>query len=195
MRALITEKLSGLPVATCTKTGDGLREAAVLLPLFERARGITLLLEQRTQHLHHHPGQISLPGGIVEASDRGPIATALRETEEEIGIPSDRVQVVGEMEAIDTRTGFRVTPVVGFVAPEVEFTLDRFEVEHVLEVPLDFLLSARNYQRRSRYFEGYGEASFYELDYEGQIIWGATAQILVNFARHLGVVGIPDGPK
>jgi len=192
MRALITEKLSRLSLAPSATTAGDLREAAVLLPLLERAAGMTLLLTLRTQHLHHHPGQVGLPGGMIEASDAGPVAAALRETHEEIGIAPDRVEVIGQLESIDTRTGFRITPIVGFVDPGARFKLDRFEVESIFEVPLDFLLNAGNYQRQSRNFAGVGEVRFYQLVYQEQIVWGATAQILVNFARCLGIAGIPD---
>ncbi|MBI3897642.1 MAG: CoA pyrophosphatase [Gammaproteobacteria bacterium] len=192
MRALITEKLSRLPPPTAVDTRHGLRNAAVLLPLLDYVGGIRLLLTQRTQHLHHHPGQISLPGGIIEVSDASPIAAALRETEEEIGVPSDKVDVIGQLEPISTRTGFHIVPVVGFIAADVPLALDRFEVESVLEVPLEFLLNGGNYQRQSRLIDGAGDISYYALDYDGKIIWGATAKILVDFARQLGVVGIPD---
>ena len=192
MRVFITETFSRPSAAGSASAPSGLREAAVLLPLFERPAGVTLLLAQRALHLHHHPGQISLPGGMIEATDSGPLAAALRETHEEVGISPDRVEVIGEMGTIDTRTGFRITPIVGFVAPDVTFVLDSFEVEYVFEVPLSFLLDAHNYRRQSRTLEGMGEISYYALDYDGQNIWGATAQILVNFAQRLGVVGIPD---
>jgi 8-oxo-dGTP pyrophosphatase MutT (NUDIX family) len=192
MRALITEKLSQLSLAHSAATAGDLREAAVLLPLLERSAGITLLLTQRTEHLHHHPGQIGLPGGMIEAFDAGPVAAALREMQEEIGVAPDRVEVVGQLESIDTRTGFRITPIVGFVDPAARFKLDRFEVESIFEVPLDFLLEAGNYQRQSRNFAGAGEVRFYQLVHQDRIIWGATAQILVNFARCLGIAGIPD---
>jgi 8-oxo-dGTP pyrophosphatase MutT (NUDIX family) len=192
MRALITEKFSRPPSPRAPSAVSGLREAAVLLPLIDRRTGMTLLLAQRTLHLHHHPGQISLPGGMIEDTDANAVAAALRETHEEVGIGPDQVEVIGELMPIDTRTGFRITPVVGFVGADVEFVLDRFEVEHVFEVPLEFLLNAANYQRQSKTFPGFGEVRYYVLDYRGQIIWGATAQILVNFARHLGVDGIPD---
>jgi 8-oxo-dGTP pyrophosphatase MutT (NUDIX family) len=192
MRSLIIDAFSQPSPARHPPPNDGLREAAVLLPLIERADGITLLLSERAQHLHHHPGQISLPGGIIESTDANAVAAALREAQEEVGIPPDCVEVIGAMQPLPTRTGFRITPIVGFVAPEVRFKLDSVEVASVLEVPLDFLMDPHSYQRQSRVFEGVGEVSFYALDYDGQIIWGATAQILVNFVRHLGVVGIPD---
>lgn len=188
MRALITERLARLSALGSTKAAAGLREAAVLVPIFERTDGTTLLLAQRTQHLHHHPGQISFPGGGVEEIDVDSVAAALRETEEEMGIAPRHVEVVGQLEPIDTRTGFRITPVVGFVAPDVELKLDRFEVEEAFEVPLAFVLDPRNQELHSRNVNG-ADVSYYVLNYQGRVIWGATAQILVNFARRLGVVG------
>lgn len=185
MRAVIIERLAKLSGLGSAEAAAGLREAAVLVPLLERPSGISVLLAQRTPHLHHHPGQISLPGGGVEATDDGPVAAALRETEEEVGIPRGRVEVIGQLEAISTPTGFRITPVVGFVPHDVQFVLDPFEVEHVFEVPLEFVLDPSHYQRETRNIEG-GERRFYVLNYQGRIIWGATAQILVNLARHLG---------
>lgn len=187
MRTLITERLAKLSGLGSAQAAAGLREAAVLLPLIERASGMTLLLAQRTEHLHHHPGQISLPGGGVEPEDPSAIAAALRETEEEVGIPRERVEVVGQLEPVETRTGFRITPVVGFVPADIEFTLDPFEVEHVFEVPLAFVLDPGNHEWQTRHFEGAGTLGYYVLNYEGRMIWGATAQILVNFARHLDV--------
>jgi 8-oxo-dGTP pyrophosphatase MutT (NUDIX family) len=182
-RALIVEKFSNRPAAAPTIPSDGWREAAVLLPLIERAGGMTLLLARRTRHLHNHPGQIGLPGGFIEHTDRGPVAAALRETHEEVGIPPGAVEVVGTLECVDTGSGFRVLPVVGLVDPSVTFALDTFEVEYVFELPLEFLMQAANYQRQSH---------FYVIAYRAEYIWGATAQILVNFARHLGVGAIPD---
>ena len=186
MRTLITERLARLSALGSPQAEAGLREAAVLLPLFERPAGMTLLLAQRTQHLHHHPGQVSLPGGGIEPSDAGAVAAALRETEEEMGIAPQHVEVVGQLEPIETRTGFRVTPVVGFVAPHVELRLDAFEVEEAFEVPLDFVLDPRNRELHSRRVNGV-HVQYYVMNYNGRVIWGATAQILVNFARDLGI--------
>lgn len=185
MRAIIIERLAKLSGLGSPDAAAGLREAAVLVPLLERPGGITILLAQRTQHLHHHPGQISLPGGGIEASDDGPVAAALREAEEEVGIPRGCVEVIGQLEPISTPTGFRITPVIGFVPHEVQFTLDPFEVEGVFEVPLEFVLDPGHHEVQTRSFAGV-ERRFYVLNYQGRNIWGATAQILVNLARHLG---------
>lgn len=184
MRTLITERLARLSALGSPDAEAGLREAAVLVPLFERPQGLTVLLAQRTQHLQHHAGQISLPGGGIEPSDADEVAAALRETEEEVGIPPRCVEVVGRLEPLATVTGFRITPVVGFVDPAVELRLDPFEVEHAFEVPLAFILDPKNRERRSRRV-GERELTYYVMDYEGRMIWGATAQILVNFADKL----------
>lgn len=185
MRALITERLAKLSALGSAEAAAHLREAAVLVPIFERPIGMTILLAQRTQHLRHHPGQISLPGGGVEKADKGPVEAALRETMEEVGIPPDCIDVVGQLESIVTGTGFRVTPVVGFVASDVTLKLDPFEVEHVFEVPLEFIMNTRHHELHTRRFED-ADVTYYVINYEGRVIWGATARILVNLARHLG---------
>ncbi len=109
-----------------------LTPAAVLVPLVERPGGITVLLTRRTEHLNDHPGQISFPGGRVEARDAGPVETALRETEEEIGLARSHVEIVGRLDRYETVTGFIITPVVGLVRPGFSLTLDAFDIkEHV----------------------------------------------------------------
>lgn len=184
MRALITERLSRPPNAG-SPAPAGLREAAVLVPLLDRPAGMTVLLLERTKHLTHHPGQVSFPGGGIEAADAGALAAALRETEEEIGIARGDVKVVGELEPIATGTGFHITPFVGFVPIDATLTLDRFEVERTFEVPLDLVLRERNYERRTRRFRG-ADVAYLALNYNEHVIWGATARILVNFGRRLG---------
>ena len=117
-----------------------LTPAAVLFPIVLRDNGQTVLLTQRTAHLKDHAGQISFPGGRVEAEDESPIHTALRETEEEIGLARKHVEVLGFLPEYRTGTGFRVTPVVALVTPPFELALDPFEVAEAFEVPLAFLL-------------------------------------------------------
>ena len=189
MRTLITERMSQPPIAKPTATAD-LRAAAVLIPLLDRPTGMSLLLLQRTQHLTHHAGQVSLPGGGIETADAGALGAALRETEEEIGIPRSSIEVVGELDPIATGTGFHITPFVGFIPIDATLTLDRYEVERAFEVPLDVVLRERNYERRTRRVQD-RDVSYYVLDYGGNVIWGATAQILVNFGRHLGIDAEP----
>ncbi len=156
-----------------------LTAAAVLVPLVDRAEGMTVLLTQRTEHLNDHAGQVSFPGGRVEEDDADVAAAALRETEEETGIPRARVEIVGFLDDYVTRTGFLVSPVVGIVAPPFPIEPDPFEVADVFEVPLDFVLDPANHQQQSRIWAG-AERHFYVLPYENRYIWGATAGMLIN---------------
>ena len=159
---------------------EDLTPAAVLVPIVERGDGLTVLLTKRTDHLHDHAGQISFPGGRVEASDKDAIDTALRETEEEVGIPRSMIEVVGQLEPYRTGTGFRISPVVGFVDPDYTLRIDEFEVAEVFEVPLDFVFDPANHERRSAVFKNV-ERHYYVLPYEDRNIWGATAGMLVGF--------------
>ncbi|MBM3557244.1 MAG: CoA pyrophosphatase [Alphaproteobacteria bacterium] len=161
-----------------------LMPAAVLVPLVARAKGWTVLLTQRTDHLHHHAGQISFPGGRVEDGDATPVATALRESEEEIGLDRRHVDVVGALDTYQTGTGFLVAPIVGVVEPSFDLTLDAFEVKEAFEVPLAFVLDPANHQRQSRFWKG-RERHFYVLPFENRYIWGATAGMLVNLHAKL----------
>ncbi len=159
---------------------EDLTPAAVLVPIVERGGGLTVLLTKRADHLHDHAGQISFPGGRVEASDKNAIDTALRETEEEVGIPRSMIEVVGQLEPYRTGTGFRISPVVGFVDPDYTLQIDKFEVAEVFEVPLDFVFDPANHERRSAVFKNV-ERHYYVLPYEDRNIWGATAGMLVGF--------------
>ena len=161
-----------------------LKHAAVLVPLVERSDGITVLLTQRTHHLANHAGQVSFPGGGAEQDDADPIATALRETEEELGLERSYIEIAGFLDLYQTVTGFLVTPVVGFVKPAFNLKPDPFEVAEVFEVPLSFVLDPRNHQRQSRVFRG-ERRHFYVLPYENYYIWGATAAMLVSFYKKL----------
>jgi len=161
-----------------------LKAASVLLPIVARPQELTVLFTRRTPHLKDHSGQVSFPGGRVESRDASPEATALRETHEEIGLAADRVELLGRLADYHTRTGFRVTPVVGLVTPPFELSPDAFEVEEVFEVPLSFLLDPANHQRHGREFQG-RQVHYYAIAYREHYIWGATAGMLVNFYRHL----------
>jgi 8-oxo-dGTP pyrophosphatase MutT (NUDIX family) len=162
-----------------------LTPAAVLIALVERQGEPWVVLTQRTAHLTAHAGQISLPGGRMEAWDVSAVATALRESEEEIGLPPERVEILGSLRAYDTVTGFRIYPVVGWVAEPPAWRPDPAEVEEVFEVPLPFLLQPANHRRDSYVRDG-ERRHFFVLPYQDRYIWGATAGILVNFARVLG---------
>lgn len=158
------------------------RPAAVLVPLVEHADGFTVLLTQRTAHLAHHPGQISFPGGRLEDGDQGDaVACALRETDEEIGLPADRVTILGRLDHYITGTGFIITPVVGVVAPPVQTRPDPFEVAEVFEVPLQFLLDPENHKLNRVVVEG-RRRPFWSMTWEKRVIWGATAGMLVNLS-------------
>ena len=163
-----------------------LRPAAVLVPIVERDAGVTVLLTQRTEHLSHHAGQISFPGGRVEPHDQGAVDTALRETEEEIGLDRARVDIVGCLDIYETVTGFSITPVVGFVREGFTLTIDQQEVSEAFEVPLDFVLDPANHQRHSREFKG-ARRYYYAMPYQHRYIWGATAGMLVNLSERLGI--------
>lgn len=158
---------------------DVLTPAAVLVALVDRPDGFTVMLTQRTDNLRDHAGQISFPGGKIEAHDADPIATALREAEEEVGLPPQMVDVVGALDRYVTRTGFTVTPVVGFVSPPFTVNPDPFEVAEVFEVPLRHFLTPGNRQRHS--YEIHGQTRhYYAMPYNDYYIWGATAGMLVN---------------
>jgi 8-oxo-dGTP pyrophosphatase MutT (NUDIX family) len=158
--------------------------AAVLIPLIAHADALSVLFTQRTAHLKNHSGQVSFPGGRAELGDASAEFTALRETEEEIGLAMQRVEVLARLPDYRTRTGFRVTPVIGLVAPPLELAPDPREVAEVFEVPLAFLMEERNRQRRTREFQGQ-QVGYYVFEYGGRVIWGATAGILVNLNRML----------
>jgi 8-oxo-dGTP pyrophosphatase MutT (NUDIX family) len=158
--------------------------AAVLVPIVAHPAGLTVLFTQRTAHLRAHSGQVSFPGGRAEPADASPEETALRESEEEIGLPRSRVEVLARLPEYCTRTGFRVTPVVGLVLPPIELVPDPNEVESVFEVPLAFLLDARNHRRQTREYQG-RTVGFYEMPYGDRYIWGATAGMIVNLYRTL----------
>lgn len=163
---------------------DQLTAAAVLVPVVQRKEGLTVLLTQRTAHLHDHAGQVAFPGGRCEAEDASPVITALRETEEEIGLSRSRIEVLGLLPEYRTGTGFRVTPVVGLVAPPFDLQLDDFEVAEVFETPLEFLLDPANHQRHSVEIAG-ALRHYYAMPYQGYFIWGATAGMIVSLYRHL----------
>ncbi len=156
-----------------------LRAAAVLVPLVQREDGLTLILTQRTPHLAAHAGQISFPGGALETGDADEQAAALRETEEEIGLAPDLVEILGRLDTYITRTGFRVVPFVGLIQPPFYLRPDPYEVAEVFEVPLSFFLDPPSLQRESRMFLG-KERFFYAFPYGNRYIWGATAGMLLN---------------
>ena len=153
--------------------------AAVLVPIVDRQEGLTVLLTQRAADLKHHAGQISFPGGRLEPDDAGALAAALRETEEEIGLSRQFVEVVGYLPDHLIISGYRVTPVIGFVTPGFTLELDRTEVTEAFEVPLQFLLDPAHHKARRRAL-GEGEIEVYDIPYGERNIWGATAGMLID---------------
>lgn len=160
------------------------RSASVLVPLVERGAGLDVLLTQRAARLAHHPGQVAFPGGKQEEGDPDAAATALREAEEEIGLPPASVRILGALPPHETVTRFLVTPVVGLVAAPFAPRLDRAEVDEVFAVPLGFLLDPANLQVHRRRWGGVWR-SYYALPWGPHYIWGATARILKVLADRL----------
>lgn len=160
-----------------------LRPAAVLVPVIA-GPSLSVLLTQRTAHLPAHAGQIAFPGGKIEAEDAGPLAAALREAEEEIGLARTFVEPLGFLEPYETGTGFIVTPVVAHVSPGYALKADPQEVDSVFEVPLAFLLDEANHRVDTRQWRG-AERQFYAIPHEDRYIWGATAGIIRALWRRL----------
>ncbi len=165
--------------------------AAVLVPLVGREEGVNVLLTQRTPHLFDHGSQISFPGGRVEAADASREETALRETEEEIGLDRARVTLLGRLPDYEIPSGYRITPVVGWIAPPFELKPDPFEVAEAFEAPLAYFLEPSNYQRREYRFHG-RHRHYLAIPYEGRYVWGATAGMLYSFCRMLQGVGYSE---
>ncbi len=168
-------------------SSDGpLIPAAVLVPLVNRPDGLTVLLTKRTEHLNNHAGQISFPGGRVDADDADGVATALRETEEEIGVHARHIEVIGKLDDYVVGTGYLVEPVIALVQPPFEIDPHDGEVAAVFEPPLDFLMDLSNYQRHHRIRDEV-KRHFYAITFEEFFIWGATAGMLRNLSERLKV--------
>ena len=160
-----------------------LAPAAVLIPVIARTE-LTVLLTQRTEGLPRHAGQIAFPGGRMEAADRDPVATALREAHEEIGLDAGFVEPLGYLDAYRTGTGFRIFPVVSLVREGFDLKLDAREVADAFEVPLAFLMDEANHRTETRPWRGQ-ERRFYAMPFGERYIWGATAGIMRNLHKRL----------
>ena len=161
---------------------DTLCPAAVLVPIVMRGAGPQVVLTRRTAALTHHAGQISFPGGRIEREDASPLAAALRESEEEIGLGRQLTEALGYLDPFATITAFRVTPVVGLVSRAASFRADPREVDEIFEAPLDFFLDPAHCEERSREFQG-RVRHYHVYTWGGREIWGATASMLLNLAR------------
>ena len=164
--------------------GGDATPAAVLVPVVNRPDGLMLLLTQRSADLPDHPGQISFPGGRVQAGDATLAHAALRETAEEVGLAAERIEILGQLATYETVTGYVVTPVVGWVEPPFTLTADPVEVADVFEVPLDFVLDPANQQRQFR-MQGEVRRDFWAIPWRDRYIWGATAAMLLILDRTL----------
>jgi 8-oxo-dGTP pyrophosphatase MutT (NUDIX family) len=189
--AALKERLKRTPPAFSVYGDDAVQResatataAAVLVPIVDHPSGLTVIFTKRTTHLKAHSGQVSFPGGRAERGDPTPEFTALREAQEEIGLAIERVEVLARLPEYHTRTGFRVTPVVGLLTPPVALQPDPREVEEVFEVPLAFLLDPQNHRRETRELQG-RTVGYYAMHFGNRTIWGATAGMLVNLYRHL----------
>jgi 8-oxo-dGTP pyrophosphatase MutT (NUDIX family) len=160
------------------------RMAAVLVPVIAREPEATVLFTLRTAHLAAHSGQVSFPGGKIEESDATPVETAIREAHEEVGIPPSLVTPLSLLDLHNTGTGFRIVPVLSLVDPSLAPVPHPGEVAEVFEVPLSFLMNERNQQRRVIDWKAH-KVSFYALEFEHRLIWGATAAIVRNLYERL----------
>ena len=160
--------------------------AAVLIAVTDRAMP-GVILTQRTATLRSHAGQVAFPGGRIDPDDAGPVAAALREAEEEIGLPRGVPDVIGIADAYHTRTGYIVTPVIAVVPPDLQFVPHEHEVAAIFEVPLAHLLNPAKRVKRQATFKGC-QVSYHEIMWDGRRIWGVTAAIIVNLARRLATI-------
>jgi 8-oxo-dGTP pyrophosphatase MutT (NUDIX family) len=203
-RAQIAARLASPPPLEQLLTADdlekqqqnsraALRPAAVLLLVVNHANDPAVVFTQRTAHLADHAGQIALPGGRCDEGDCTPERTALREAEEEIGLESARVEILGRLPEYLTSTGFSVTPVVGWAEPPLAYRPDPHEVHDVFEVPLAFLLDPANHRYESAFYKG-RMRHYWAMPYGDRFIWGATAGMLVTFQRLVTLsAGLPEG--
>lgn len=166
------------PVSAPEMDGQIYRPAAVLVPIVDR-QSPHILLTKRSSDLPKHAGQVSFPGGRIDPGDADAAAAALRETEEEVGIGAQHIDMIGELDRYRTGTGFEITPKIGVVRPDFDLRPEPGEVDAVFEVPLEFIMNRSNHQLQTAMWKGL-ERRYYTMPYDGYHIWGATAAMLVN---------------
>jgi 8-oxo-dGTP pyrophosphatase MutT (NUDIX family) len=164
--------------------GRVLRPASVLIPLQMVDGRAELILTKRSARLKHHPGQIAFPGGKQDKSDSGPVAAALREAEEEIGLPPELVQVLGELPTHETVTGYVITPILAIVRNSFAERPEAGEVDEIFRVPLDHVINPANFRVEGRRWQG-RRRHYYAVPYGPYYIWGATARILRALAERV----------
>lgn len=163
----------------------GIVQAAVFVPLVQRPDGLHLLFTRRASHLYDHAGQICFPGGRIESTDQDAVAAALRETQEEIGVTSDYIQLIGTQPGFLTSTRFTMKPVIGYVRPGFIIRPDLTEVAEVFEVPLSFLMDPANHFLHRAHLPDGGHRFYFSMPWKNYFIWGATAALIRNFYHFL----------
>jgi len=174
----------GLNRLVTRKRLEGFTRAAVMVPILRRESGLQVLFTRRADHLRAHRGQVSFPGGRFEASDLQLVNTALRETEEEIALARDHVEVIGCLDDYPTITRYLVTPVVAIIDTPPDLYADKGEVAEIFEIPLAHLLQRKSYRRRFFTRDGV-RVPFFQIEYDGYVVWGATAGMLWNMYNKL----------
>lgn len=178
---MIADRISAILRSRTPATLDAgsFKPAAVLVPIQERTDGDYLVLTQRAEMLNSHSGQVAFPGGRVDPDDRGAVETALRESQEEIGIDPRDVRILGELDQVRAAANYLVTPVVGLIPFPYEFNLNRLETAAVFSVPISALLDQNILTVDQRFGPEWGP--IYHFHYQGWDIWGATARIIKQF--------------
>jgi 8-oxo-dGTP pyrophosphatase MutT (NUDIX family) len=161
-----------------------LRDAAVLIPVVDHGPEASVILTKRAEKLASHSGQVAFPGGRIDPTDISPEAAALRETEEEIGLGADHIEVIGRMPDYVSGSGYRIAPVLSIVRPGFHLTLNEHEVDAAFEVPLRFLMDPANHAQNSREFDS-RVWTYYDMPYGDQRIWGVTAGIIRTLYERL----------